>query len=160
MVFRRHRHHHQGNEGDWSGWWGDWIRRRLVEPISTTSRDANINTPAILYFTHNPGTHNERYYHAYYLLPPKITNEDTDQLIIPEELHYLVREMVVALFTSEAYGQSQLENSAVEKTARKIRNQLNRGTFWDERGLTAVQPEFQDEITPYYGQGSQYHYGP
>jgi hypothetical protein len=135
---------------------------RLVEPYGTylynnkeyikvpiMTRSASISAVAKIYFKNNPGTTATTYFHSYYIKPTAISSEEI-QLTIPEEKHWLLRKAVVALFTTEGYGESQYDEQIIERVARKIRNSLNRG-FQSNVGITPVQEEYRDDTSRSYG---------
>jgi hypothetical protein len=104
---------------------------------------------AKVFFQEDPGDSSSVYYHLYYIKPTRITAENI-QLVLPEETHYLLRKAVVALFTTEDYGESGFDDDVIEKVARKIRNSLNRG-YQSNSGMTPIPEEYQDDVSGSYG---------
>jgi hypothetical protein len=64
------------------------------------------------------------------------------QLTIPEHLHYKMRQGVIAMLSSEEYGQTGFDTDVIDKMTRAIRNQLNRGAQ-ARTHRTPVQEEHQ-----------------
>ena len=128
-----------------------YFRNKGYYLLSAEGRDATLENAAKLYFHEDPGTTTEQYYHAYYIKPTRITDESIE-LTLPEEVHYLLRNAVVAMFTTEQYGQSAYDDAVIEKVARKIRNKLN-GGYVGNAGMTPIQEEYQDypEENGYHG---------
>lgn len=104
--------------------------------VQAETRDANISNLAKIYFKDNPGSTTDKFYHVYYIKPSQILDEESDQITLPEETHYLLRKAVVALMTTEEYGESSYDDSVIERFARKIRNKLNGGYH----GITGFTP--------------------
>jgi hypothetical protein len=101
-----------------------------------------VDTPGQLFFKDNPGSTTDQYYHLYYIKPTELTDED-QPITLPHETHYLLRQMVVAMLTTEEYGQSAFDSQVIERVARKIRNSLNRG-LQSSFGQTPVPEELRD----------------
>ena len=127
---------------------GYFRNREDHEPVAARTVDASIDTVAKIYFEFDPGTTIHRYYLVYYIKPTPLLSED-DQLTIPEELHYLVRKAVIALYNTEDYGESDADTATIERVCRKVRNSLNRG-FQGQAGETPVRPENQNYDYPFY----------
>lgn len=125
-----------------------YFRNKGYYQVAANSRDALPGQVATVTFSKNPGPTTDAYFHLYYVKATPITDE-TIQLTIPEELHWLVRKAVVAMFTTEEYGDSPMDEQVIEKVARKIRNQLNRG-FQSNLGQTPVQEQYQDVLSSFY----------
>jgi hypothetical protein len=128
-----------------------YFRNKGYHTVDVISRDALENHLATLDFQGNPGTTTNQFYHLYYLKPAAITDEETQSLLIPEHLHWLLRKAVIAMYTSEEYGDTDREEVAMERIARKIRNALNAGTQ-TRVGVTPWQEQDQDiPNTGFYG---------
>lgn len=95
-----------------------------------------------IYFQEDPGTTTNQYYHLYHIKPVELKNMDVP-LTLPDEVHYLLREAVISMITSDEYGKSNFDEAIFEKVAKKIRNSLNKGYFggW---GKTPIQEEMQE----------------
>lgn len=95
-----------------------------------------------IYFQEDPGTTTNQYYHLYHIKPVELTSIDVP-LTLPDEVHYLLREAVISMITSDEYGKSNFDEAIFDKVARKIRNSLNKGYFggW---GKTPIQEEMQE----------------
>lgn len=119
-----------------------YFRAKGYYLLSAESRPATIEEPAKIYFQEDPGTTNDSYYHLYYIKPVTLLTIDT-QLTLPEETHYLLREAVISMITSDEYGKSQFDEAIMAKVARKIRNSLNKGYFGGI-GKTPVPEEYQE----------------
>jgi hypothetical protein len=119
-----------------------YFRKKGYYMMSAESRPATIETPAKIYFQEDPGDTTEAYYHLYHLKPITLSTMDV-QLILPEECHFLLREAVISMITSDEYGKSQFDEAIMAKVARKIRNTLNKG-FFSGYGRTPVREEDQE----------------
>lgn len=128
-----------------------YFRNKGFYPLGHEQRDASIDAVARVFLTENPGTTTEQYYHLYYLKATPIDSEEI-QLTLPEETHWLLRKAVVAMLTTEEYGESQFDSNVMEKIARKIRNSLNKG-LQGNSGQTPIPEEYQDFPTFYNGVG-------
>lgn len=95
-----------------------------------------------IYFQEDPGTTTNQYYHLYHIKPVELKSMDVP-LTLPDEVHYLLREAVISMITSDEYGKSNFDEAIFEKVAKKIRNSLNKGYFggW---GKTPIQEEMQE----------------
>jgi hypothetical protein len=125
---------------------------RRYPAVRVSTRDTLPGAAGTITFTHDPGDTTDRYYHLYYIKPTPLTDETTDSLTLPDEVHYLLRQAVIAMFTSDEYGQSPLEQQTIENVAKKVRNALNRG-YQASRGRVPCQIENQDV----FGDGSDYY---
>jgi len=127
-----------------------YFRGRGYYGVNISTRDATpADTLAKVIFQENPGTTTENYYHLYYIKPTPILDEDT-QLTLPDEVHYLLRKAVIAMFSTEQYGESAFDDTVIERVAKKIRNSLNRGLQNSIAGETPWREEMQDDYPPYY----------
>ncbi len=127
-----------------------YFRNKSFYKVAASTRDANISDLAKIYLEDDPGDTTNVYYLVYYIKPTPLTAEDVE-LTIPEELHYRIRSAVIAMFTTEDYGESGFDNEVIKKTAREVRNSLNRG-YQSNVGMTPIQEEYQcAETTHYYG---------
>jgi hypothetical protein len=127
-----------------------FYRGRGYVPANVEVRPATIENVAKVYFREDPGTTTEKYFLPYYIKPNDIGDENV-QLVLPEHLHWRLREAVVAMLTSEEYGESERETKIMERTIKKIRGELNKG-FGNIVGVTPIQPEyrsFPDTIPSY-----------
>lgn len=125
-----------------------YFRNKGYALIGASSRDAYSGQVAKVFFEANPGTTTDVYYHLYYIKPTALSDVSV-QLTIPEELHWLLRKAVIAMFTTEEYGESALDESTIERVARKIRNGLNRG-YMSNVGQTPIQEEYQADYSRRY----------
>jgi hypothetical protein len=127
-----------------------YFRNKGFYKVSASTRDANITDLAKIFLEEDPGDTTNVYYLIYFIKPTPLTSEDV-QLTLPEEVHYLVRNAVIAMYTTEDYGESGFDNDVIKNTARKIRNSLNRG-YQGNVGETPIREEYQcDEFKHYYG---------
>ncbi|MBE3122200.1 MAG: hypothetical protein IMZ58_08355 [Thermoplasmata archaeon] len=117
--------------------------------IAASSRDAYSGQVAKVSFQENPGTTTDVYYHLYYIQPTELSDVSV-QLTIPEGMHWLLRKAVIAMFTTEEYGESAMDESTIERVAKKIRNSLNRG-FQSNLGQTSIREEYLCDDAPRYG---------
>jgi hypothetical protein len=99
----------------------EWVQ------IPATSISLNGAGGATVTFTQDPGTTTDYYSLFYYKAPPEIETED-DEIPLPNELHYLLRQAVLAMLNTENYGQTGFDNSVFENVIKQIRNRMNRGT--------------------------------
>jgi hypothetical protein len=125
-----------------------YFRNKGFFKVAASTRDANISDLAKIFFEEDPGDTTDVYYLVYFVKPTPLTSEDV-QLTLPEELHYLVRNAVIAMYTTEDYGESGFDNDVIKKTAQKIRNSLNRG-YQGNVGETPVREEYRCDVQSYY----------
>lgn len=126
-----------------------YFRNKGYYRVAASSRDALKNVLAKVIFQDNPGSTTDSFYHAYYIKATEITSEEIE-LILPEETHWQVRKAVIAMLTTDEYGESPFDEKTIEKVARKIRNSLNRG-FQGNAGTTPIPEEYQNIPEYYYG---------
>jgi hypothetical protein len=126
-----------------------YYRNKGYMNVSAITRDATPGVLGKIFFGDNPGTTTDVYYHLYFIKPTELTDVSV-QLTLPDEVHWLLRKAVIAMFTSDEYGDNPQEEAIIERVARKIRNSLNRG-YMSNVGQTPIQPEYQDGNTSHYG---------
>jgi hypothetical protein len=126
-----------------------YFRNKGYANVGATTRDATPGKLAKLFFADNPGNTTDVYYHLYFIKPTPLTDVSI-QLTLPDEVHYLLRKAVIAMFTTEEYGESPQDEATIERVSRKIRNSLNRG-YMSNVGQTPIQEEYQDDNFRYYG---------
>lgn len=114
-----------------------YVRIGNVRTVSATG-----DTNAQVIFGDDPGASTDTYFLLYYKKAAAIEAE-TDQLPFPEELHYLIRKGVLAMLSTENYGQTGFDDDVIAKIAKKIRSRMNRGDQ-GRTNRTLVQPEMQD----------------
>lgn len=119
-----------------------YFNNKRYVAVDGQGRQATLTDVAKFYFKDNPGTTTDKYYHLYYLRPTRITDISIE-LILPEEKHYLLRKAVIAMLTTEQYGESPLDATVIEKVAKEIRKSLNKG-YGSSLGITPWQPEYLD----------------
>lgn len=102
------------------------LRNRNYTKVAISTRAKTPRSVGKIYFQDNPGTTTNKYYHAYYTVPQDLTDISM-QLLIPDEAHYILREGVIAMLTSDEYGKGQLDEAIMQKTIKKIRAVLNKG---------------------------------
>ena len=112
---------------------------RVWSKIPATSISANGTGPASVTFVNDPGDSTDTYNLYYYKVAPSLDVED-DEIPLPVELHYLLRQAVLAMLNTENYGQTGFDNSVFENTMKQIRNRMNRGTQ-TKIGKTPVQAQ-------------------
>ena len=117
--------------------------------IAVNSTNALYDTLATVTFVDDPGTTTDKYFHEYITKPVAVTSE-TIQLSVGEETHYLLRQAVIAMMSTENYGQTGFDTSVIENTAKKIRTSLNRGAQ-PRSYSTPIREEFRDEDYGYTG---------
>jgi len=114
-------------------------------PVRSTNR--LLDTLATVTFIDDPGTTTDQFFHYYFITTVSLTSEDI-QLVVPEEVHYLLRKGVIALLSSENYGETGFDDSVIERIGRKIRSKMNKGTqARSER--TPIQQSQRDGGFPY-----------
>jgi len=127
-----------------------YFRSKGYYGVPVATRDATLADPLCkIIFQDNPGETTENFYHLYYIKPTPILDEST-QLTLPEETHYLLRKAVIAMFTTSDYGESSFDDSVIERVSKKIRNSLNRGKQ-GIAGRTPICAEYQDDCNRSYG---------
>lgn len=122
------------------------FRNARYYKVAAYSTNALINTLATVTFIDDPGTTTDKYYHEYVIKPTKITSEQI-QLTVPEELHWLLRKGVIAMLSSENYGETGFDDEVIRKVAAKIRRKLNKGTQ-ARAEKTPWQEEYRDGEYP------------
>jgi hypothetical protein len=125
-----------------------YFRNKGYYLLSAETRYPTPNDPiGKIYFQEDPGDTTDQYYHLYHIRPAQLTSIDV-QLTLPDEVHYLLREAVVSMITSDEYGKSNFDEAVFQKVAKKIRNSLNFGYFGNY-GKTPLQEEFQEHSNEY-----------
>ena len=112
--------------------------------VPVISRQATQGANAIIKFPFDPGTTKDVYYHLFYLKPIPLATEDV-QLLIPEDLHIHLRRAVLALLSTEDYGETGIDYQVLDKVAKEVRDQLNRGRQ-ARASITRPQSEFMDYV--------------
>lgn len=110
--------------------------------MAVTSTVALYNDLATVTFINDPGSTTDVYYLEYFTKPIAITSESI-QMQIPEEGHYLVRKLVIAMLSDENYGDTMIYIQLMDKLKRMVKNRLNRGVQARE-GRAVIQPEYRD----------------
>jgi hypothetical protein len=103
------------------------FRNATYWKVAARSTNRLVDQLATVTFIDDPGDTTNRYFHWYYPIAVTLTSE-TIQLIIPEEVHYLLRQGVIALLSTENYGETGFDTAVIEKIGRKIRSKMNKGT--------------------------------
>lgn len=111
-------------------------------PVSQYDAIPDSGQVARIIFRDDPGDSTDKYYHLYWLLPNTISDLG-DQLDIPPHLHYRIRSGVIAMLSSEQYGNSNYQEDMIDRLARKIRSEMHRGAQ-PRSGQTPWQEEFQE----------------
>lgn len=111
--------------------------------IAVNSKNALYDELATVTFVDDPGDSTDKYFHEYTTKPVSLTSEAI-QLSIGEEVHYLLRQAVIAMLSTENYGQTGFDTSVIEQAAKKIRISLSRGAQ-PRSYRTPIQTEFRDE---------------
>lgn len=119
-----------------------YFQNRGYHRIEVTSRDATEDQVATVTFRENPGATTEKYYHAYWIKPTTLDTEQV-QLTLPPRLHRKFRQAVIAILQGENYGQTGFDDAVIDKAARAIRNELNRGAQ-GRLGRTPIRQENLD----------------
>lgn len=103
-----------------------FFRNNEYYKVAADSRDATPDEVAKVYFQENPGATTNKYLHLYYIKPTPLC-DITQQLLLPEEVHYKLRKGVIAFITGDEYGNSAYDEQMIESIAKDIRKILNRG---------------------------------
>jgi hypothetical protein len=119
-----------------------YFRQKGYYQLSAETRDATPGVLGKIYFQEDPGTTTDQYYHLYHVKPPDLGTIDT-QLILPDEVHHLLRDAVISNITSDEYGKSNFDEAIMEKLKKAARNKLNKGYFGGY-GKTPVPEEYQE----------------
>ena len=123
---------------------------RSWKVIPATSISATYSDVATVTFTNDPGDTTTVYYLLYHKKPSALDTED-DEIPLPEELHYLLRQAVLAMLNTENYGQTGFDNQVFDSAIKTIRNRMNRGSQ-SRIGRTGVRIEDMN-FAPAYSAG-------
>ena len=74
----------------------------------------------------NPGTTTDKYFHLYWTVHERIETVD-DEMEIPEEHSFEIRQAVASILSTEDYGETGFDNQILDNMARKIGNGLTAG---------------------------------
>lgn len=110
-----------------------WWQGEKYKEVPVRSRPTKRNTAGYIIFRDDPGTHSDRYYWRYYLLPTDITAESVD-LDIEEKFHDLVIDGVVARIRQVEYGDSE--------PYLIWRNQRVPDEYWDSQNDNETKSNF------------------
>jgi hypothetical protein len=110
--------------------------------MAVTSTVALYNDLASVTFINDPGSTTDVYYLDYFVKPLIISSVSV-QMKIPEEGHYLVRKLVIAMLSDENYGDTMAYIQLMSKLKQLVKNRLNRGVQARE-GRAVIQPEYRD----------------
>jgi hypothetical protein len=120
-----------------------YFRNKGYYKIAVASRDKQPDgTLAQVIFQEDPGTTTDKYYHSYWLEFPELLDE-SQQLILPDHVHFYLRRAVIAMISNEEYGETGGDIMMIEEIAKKIRKELNRGEQ-STLGQTPVMEEYQE----------------
>lgn len=125
-------------------WWNKnyYFNQKTFYNITVSSIDQMESLPAKVTFPYNPGDTTTKYYLHYYMNVLPLNTED-DQLSLQPHLHWLLRELVLAMARREDYGNTDATEVAIARILRKFRNEQNRGAQ-RRRGYTPVREEYRD----------------
>jgi len=115
--------------------------RVLVRSIDARPQSSTVGK---VVFPFNPGDTTTKFFHQYWISPPDMTDV-TDQLVIPEHVHFLFRRLAIYVLTTEQYGDIVIDDPNIMRGIKRIRTQLNAGAQMIE-GRTPIRPENQDYI--------------
>ena len=128
-----------------------YFRGKGYHQIAVSSRDALATAVATIDFQEDPGDSTDKFYHLFYIKPTALTSESIE-LSIPEKCHFDMRRAAIAMLSTEDYGESGYDSSVIEKTAKKIRNEMNSGAQAPDMGKTNIREEYQEfPDAGYYG---------
>jgi len=119
-----------------------WRTNRYYK-VAAHQQSATIGQLATVTFVDDPGTTTDKYYHNYFIKHTNLTAE-TQQLIIPEEVHYILRDGVIQMLKGELYSSGMGKIGPIEQIAHRIRNKLNKGTH-ARPGRTPIRDVDRDD---------------
>jgi len=118
-----------------------WQNKEFVSfAISQTVK--SVGRLATITFQENPGATTQKFYHSYWIAADALEDE-SDELLLPEHVHYIVRLATIQMLNSEEYGDLEAMINMMELAARRVRRELNRGAR-GRVGKTVIQPEQRD----------------
>lgn len=108
----------------------NWRGREFLSLNYTQQQDKTLRQNAKVIFgsEYNPGTTTDKYYHLYWVVPARIEDVE-DELEIPEEFSFEIREAVSAILSTEDYGETGFDDSVLAKAALRISNGLSAGSM-------------------------------
>jgi len=130
-----------------------YFRNKGYYKLNISTRDATEETVAKIYFQEDPGTTTNKYFHHYYVKPVDISDMSI-QLTLPPHVHFMLRDAVVSLLTSDEYGKSGYDDQIFSKVTKKIRAELNKGEGGCV-GFTPIQEVMQEQHFGSYGYGDR-----
>lgn len=110
--------------------------------VAAHQQSATLGALATITFVDDPGSKTDYYYHNYFIKHTSLTSE-TQQLIIPEEVHYILRDGVIQMLRGELYSAGMGNIGPIEEIAKRIRNKLNKGSH-ARVGRTPIAEEYRD----------------
>lgn len=117
-------------------------QNREYQRIEVSQTLKTVGVLATVTFKENPGATTEKYYHSYWIKADPLEDE-TDELVLPENTHYILRMACEAMLDGENYGSIQERLGAMDVVAKRIRKELNRGAR-GRIGKTMIQSEYRD----------------
>ncbi|HUX57789.1 MAG TPA: hypothetical protein VMV77_12500 [Bacteroidales bacterium] len=102
------------------------VYRSTYLRVAIRSTDKLLNTNATLTFVNDPGTTSDHYYHRYVKEDTRITSENV-QLVLPEHVHWILREGVIAMLSSENYGDIGKKRELIRQISLEVANELGKG---------------------------------
>ncbi len=108
--------------------------------IAIRTQDALPNSVATLTFVDDPGTTTTNYFHRYTKFPTEITSE-VIQLDLPEHIHWIVRDGVIALLSKENYGDVGKRRELIRQICIEVANEMSKGAQ-GKSNKTPVQFDF------------------
>lgn len=112
-----------------------YFQRREYQKVNVRTIDATYDEVAKVIFTADPGTSTTRYFLHYYKKPPEIGTLD-DSLPFPDDAHYVFRKLVLTMYRTEEYGDTQGSDAVIKDCLRTLRNKLNSGYQGGHVGFT------------------------
>lgn len=110
--------------------------------VAAHQQSATINQSATVTFIDDPGATTDKYYHNYLIKHTNLTSEK-QQLLLPEEVHYVMRDGVIQMLRGELYSSGLGNIQPIDEIAKRIRNKLNKGSH-ARVGRTQVRMEDRD----------------
>lgn len=106
----------------------NWGGRDYCSINSVRQKDKTGNSNAKVIFTSefNPGTTTDKYFHLYWEVPNRIETVE-DEMDIPEEFSFEIRQAISAMLSTEDYGETGYDTVAFENACKKVVNGLTAG---------------------------------
>jgi len=106
----------------------NWRGREYIGLNCITQQDKTLRANAKVFFgaEYNPGDTTEKYFHLYWVVPQRIESVE-DEMEIPEEFSFEIRQGVNSILSTEDYGETGFDDQVLDRIAKKIANGLEAG---------------------------------